>query len=183
MARPLKVIDEESITWKRYNDYPNYMISDIGEIYSIFTKKILKKGITRRGYAEVKMSKHGLAATKLLHRVVAEVFLGKNNITVNHIDGNKTNNNLKNLELLSMEDNRRHAVELGLFESGCNRFNSKLKIEDVFYILDNKGIKSTSELAKIFNINQSNIVRIHQGKNYKKERKIWEEIKSQSIGK
>ena len=93
------------------------------------------------------------------------------------------NNNLKNLELLSMQDNRRHAVELGLFESGCNRFNSKLKIEDVFYILENKGIKSTSELGKMFNLDQSNIVRIHQGKNYKKEKAIWEEIKNQSTGK
>ena len=177
MARPEKPIDEESITWKRYTDYPNYMISDIGEIYSIFTKKILKKGTTRRGYTEVKMSKHGLAVTKLVHRIVSDVFFGKSSLTVNHKDGDKTNNALNNLELLSMEDNRRHAVEMGLFESGCNRFNSKLKIKDIFYIMETIGVKSSQQIANELSIDQSTIVRIRNKKRYKGEIKIWEDLK------
>lgn len=183
MARPLKPIDEDSITWKRYQDYPNYLVSDIGEIYSIPTQKILKKGITRRGYQEVKMSKHGLAVTKLVHRVVCDVFLGKNTLTVNHKDGNKTNNNLKNLELLSMEDNRRHAVELGLFTSGTKRPNSKLKLEDIFFIMETKGKITSENLAKKYLVDQSTIVRIRNKQRYKGEIKIWEEIKNQLTGK
>lgn len=161
------------ITWVKHPEYPNYLVSNIGEIFSLKTSKILKKVNTRRGYHEVKLSKHSLAKTKLVHREIIKCFLGECDLTVNHKDGVKTNNNLDNLEYLSDKDNKKHAVELGLYESGINRFNSKLTLENIYYILNQKGKKSTNQLGKEFGVDQSTIVRIQNGQRYKREFKSW----------
>lgn len=51
----------------------------------------------------------------LVHRIVAKTFIGEpDNKQVNHIDGNKLNNNINNLEYCSARDNLIHALNLGL---------------------------------------------------------------------
>lgn len=67
------------------------------------------------GYLQVKLSKEGKRFYLLLHRVVAKTFILNidNKPEVNHIDGDKENNNLKNLEWVTSSENQKHAFKIG----------------------------------------------------------------------
>jgi len=80
--------------------------------------KPLKRGIfkNRLGYLYICLSKNNKTCKKTVHQVMAAAFLP--NFTygmhVNHIDGNKTNNYLSNIEITTFTDNNLHAHKLGL---------------------------------------------------------------------
>lgn len=109
--------------WKDIKGYEGkYQVSNLGNVKSLLDKqlnkreKILKPSFNDKGYLRVYLSKESKKATKTIHRLVAETFIPnlENKKTVNHIDGNKTNNRVDNLEWLSNTENQRHAWELGL---------------------------------------------------------------------
>lgn len=101
-----------------------------------------------------------------VHRIVAEVFLGKidKGMEVDHIDGDRTNNRLSNLRIVSHSENIKSAKERGVFDKGQNAFRGKLKKDDISIILQmiSEGYNNT-EISKIFNIDKSNISRIRTG--------------------
>ena len=68
-------------------------------------------------YARVTLWKDGVEYTKLVHRLVAEAFVPTDDesLTVNHIDGDKFNNRVENLEWMSLPDNIRHGFNSGLY--------------------------------------------------------------------
>jgi len=90
-----------------------YSITNDGKVYSNIKKRFLSIGINNRGYHCVILhcAKH---KSRLVHRLVAEAYLGKSNLTVNHKDGDKSNNCLDNLEYMTYKDNERHAYDIGL---------------------------------------------------------------------
>jgi hypothetical protein len=99
----------------------NYGVTIDGDVYSIVRKKWMNKRVTQSGYHEVNVKiesrKSGYC---FLHRMVLMSWgamppEGKNE--VNHIDGNKVNNHVSNLEWNSRSENIRHAVKNGLFEN------------------------------------------------------------------
>lgn len=92
---------------KLIKDYENYWIYDTGEVYSETTKQFLRGSIGEHGYKYYRLSKNNKKKMFYGHRLVAEAFLDNpNNLpVVNHIDGNKLNNNLDNLEWVSYTDN------------------------------------------------------------------------------
>lgn len=113
--------------WKEIKDYPNYQISSLGRVkslkyYSNINKKyyerelILKEKINMHGYKYVGLSCNGLRKSKSIHRLVAENFIPNNNEykEVNHVDGNKLNNKINNLEWCTRRENVLHAYKLGL---------------------------------------------------------------------
>lgn len=87
-------------------------------------QKVLLRGKEKKatdnglGYLQVRFYINGKVFRKYLHRIVAEAFLpNPNNYSdVNHIDGNKSNNNINNLEWVSHQDNYKHAVEKGFIK-------------------------------------------------------------------
>ena len=90
-----------------------YTVFSNGDIFSNNERKVFLKGwLNHKGYQTIKVN----GVTKPRHSVVAEAFLGKKEkgMTVNHIDGNKLNNNIKNLEYITDEENRLHALRTGL---------------------------------------------------------------------
>jgi hypothetical protein len=108
--------------WKDIDGYDGkYQISNTGRVRS-FTRwkngKDLKAGINTHGYYIVNLVKDGRKNIefKLVHRLVALHFIPNPNELpeVNHIDGNKLNNNIDNLEWVSRFDNIRHAYKHGL---------------------------------------------------------------------
>lgn len=106
-------------TWVRVKGYEDrYYISDEGDIYSIKRKKLLKRSIHGKEsqYYCVTLSKDGKCTTALIHRLVAQHFIPnpENKPSVNHIDGNKLNNRVDNLEWATWSEQQRHAYELGL---------------------------------------------------------------------
>ena len=82
-------------------------------------KRILKyKGVSKPGYRVI-LWKNGKPQSWLVSRLVAMTFLGESDLTVNHIDGNRLNNHIENLEWLPLKDGVRHRFKIGLYSKNC----------------------------------------------------------------
>jgi hypothetical protein len=147
-----------------------YKINDVGNIYSVRTKKILKPRKSS-GYLIVCLSVNNKKNQQLVHRLVAQTFIDNpdNKKTVNHIDGNKMNNSVSNLEWSTQSENSKHAFKNGLNKgydkTGHKNPNVRLTkeiIENV-QLLISKGIK-TKVIASLNNISRSTVQRIKYGK-------------------
>ena len=101
---------------KKVKDFEMYSVTKDGRIYSHISNRFLKEYNHNHGYLSTAFHKDGKSHSKLIHRVVAEAYLPNpdNLPTVNHKDGDKTNNNVSNLEWCSYADNNLHAIENGL---------------------------------------------------------------------
>ena len=112
-----------------------YAVSKSGRVYSYPNRshsdgKLLQTTYNRydNGYLAVGLLLNGVYKKKLVHRLVAETFI--DNIPgeeVNHLDGNKSNNDVKNLEWVTHQKNIDHCFETGL----RNRFQKKLRTKFV----------------------------------------------------
>ena len=104
--------------WKDIAGYENkYQVSNYGRVRNIYGKgKILKPWMNDNGYLLVTLSKDGIRKKYRVHRLVAQAFIPNpdNLETVDHIDSNKTNNHIDNLQWLSGIDNTRKAFNDGL---------------------------------------------------------------------
>lgn len=116
--------------WKDIKGYEGmYQVSSYGRVKSVnreisqqkdgtyFSRKmksrILKTQIINSGYELVNLSKNGIRDARTVHRLVAEAFVQKENgrDDVNHIDGNKTNNLVDNIEWVSRSENVQHSYD------------------------------------------------------------------------
>lgn len=99
--------------WKVIPDYPDYEVSNLGRVRRIY---YLDGSMTQSGYKAVRLSYNGVQKTKNLHRLVAEMFLEKpdtdEKLVVNHIDGDKSNNCVDNLEWITQKENVWHARDI-----------------------------------------------------------------------
>ena len=97
---------------KQYKDTP-YYVTENGRIFN--DKKQLK---TYRGerYEKLVIKINGKATSRYVHRMVAETFIENpdNKKTVNHLDGNKMNNCVSNLEWATSSENNYHSYKVGL---------------------------------------------------------------------
>lgn len=116
---------------KRYGDY---IVYTDGSIYSIKKDKNkphkLKPDIIKHGYEQVTLSINGNKERWKVHRLVAYLFIpNPNNLPqVNHINGNKHDNSIYNLEWCDAKYNNRHAVMTGLNDiskSNSDRWKNK----------------------------------------------------------
>lgn len=94
---------------KQIKDYPDYAISNLGNVYSYKNGKVVKLSpkITKWGYLRIGIYKNGEYKDYYIHRLVAEAFI-PNPLglpQVNHIDEDKTNNRAENLEWCSAQYN------------------------------------------------------------------------------
>lgn len=117
--------------WKSIEGYEkSYEISSCGRIKSKDRKiidgrnlkgKLLKGGSYPNGYRFMNLRKNGVNKSHLIHRLVAKAFIpNPNNYpVVNHLDGDKSNNKLENLEWCTQADNLYHAVKTNQMESIC----------------------------------------------------------------
>ena len=115
-----------------------YKVDENGNVFSVRNNKLLKRMMFPSGYEYVHLC-NGKGKTKLfrVHRLVAETFIpNPNNLPeVNHKDGDKLNNNIKNLEWCTNLENMRHSVETGLRNiKGENNPSAKLTVKDVINI-------------------------------------------------
>tara|TARA_S200002703_G_C3642772_1_gene197335 strand:- start:55 stop:528 length:474 start_codon:yes stop_codon:yes gene_type:complete len=108
---------EKYVKIKRYNS--RYSISNKGNVISHIGKdKQLTKLKHKDGYLFVKLSLNKQSKNELIHRLVAEHFLlNENNLNqVDHIDENKKNNNVENLQWLSHKDNTRKSQSVKVYQ-------------------------------------------------------------------
>ena len=93
--------------------------------------------IKRKNYAHIMLCKDGIRKTFLIHRLVAKAFIDniENKPFVNHINGNKLDNRVENLEWVTPSENMKHAYKMGLIsQKGENHNLAKLCTEDVLEI-------------------------------------------------
>ena len=155
--------------WKQIDGFQNYEINDKGEVRNIQSGKILKPWIGVGGYVYINPTNgHGKPMPKRLHRLVAKAFVPNpyNKPQVNHKDGDKTNNCADNLEWVTNQENRNHAVKLGLQIHGERCPWSKLTQSDVDYIRKHPEEKS-SALAKKYKLSLNYINAIKRYKTWK----------------
>lgn len=99
-----------------YKIFHSYLVYENGDIYSLYTNKILSPDKTKFGYYQVTLFINGKAQRYKVHRLVAMLYIENpdNLPVVHHIDGNKSNNHFTNLQWTTYEQNNRHARESGL---------------------------------------------------------------------
>lgn len=161
---------------KEINFNPKYTISTTGEIYSTKRKISLKSTVDTSGYLRVGLWDTEEKKTKkyLVHRLVALTYIPNplNLPQVNHIDGDRFNNDISNLEWCTAGENQKHAYRIGLKgkKSGTLNGRSILSNEDVLIIYQSllKGC-SSKELSTKFKIARSVIGGI-------KTKKLWKDV-------
>lgn len=90
-----------------------YQASPSGNIKSLYRNKILKSEISKNGYSKVMLSKNRKRKLVSVHRLIAMTYLlnYSENLQVNHKDGNKQNNNINNLEMVTCQENIQHSFK------------------------------------------------------------------------
>lgn len=150
------------------NEYYVNIAGDVTSIYKYPNK--LSQATDPKGYKKVMIRKNGKQFFALVHRLVAITFLGESeNKEVDHLDGDKANNKLENLEwVTSKENENRKMIRLGISQKGENNFAAKLKQEDVNKIrmLWSIGGHTQLQISKMFRVSQSHIHSICRGKSW-----------------
>jgi hypothetical protein len=154
--------------FKIINEYENYIIFENGSILNCITDRFLVINNGKDFYRTVRLNKNGVAKTYKLHRLLAEAFRHKpfGSNYVNHIDGNKLNNHISNLEWCTHKENMQHARKIGLTTYQEIHRISLLKSKQKPVLNINNGIfyDSIKEARLIYGFNNkkvpSNFIRI-----------------------
>ena len=177
--KELKFVQEK---WQPCPGYEeSYQVSNLGKVRSIdrfhfkrrgrIKGKTLIQNLNKKGYPEVKLWKNNKQEARNPHRLVALAFIpNPNNLPqVNHIDGDKLNNHVSNLEWISNSDNMRHAYKLGL-KCSKGENNSNCKITDIqvtqIKLIYNTG-KSSKYISEELNVKLHIVRQIISGKSWK----------------
>lgn len=134
--------------WENIKGYEGiYQVSNLGNIKSVNhyvmnngikqlrKGNVLKKNINVWGYEGVVLYKNGIGKRHTVHRLVANAFINNpdNKKEINHIDGNKLNNCVSNLEWCTRSENMKHSYRTGLEKtpilSGKDNLRSKAIIQ------------------------------------------------------
>lgn len=105
--------------WREVVGFEGYYVSNLGNVKGLYGRVLKPQLNIVTGYYHVNVRKDKKPRTSAIHRMVAEAFLPKleGKPQVNHKDGDKTNNNLANLEWVSASENRKHAYDKGLIKN------------------------------------------------------------------
>jgi hypothetical protein len=155
---------------------PNYYIDINGNVYNAKFKILKHQYANYGGYPCVMIrrpwhQKGSKYTTKMVHRLVIMYFnrFPNDNEECNHIDGNKLNYSLSNLEWVTHLQNVRHAINTGLTkEFGETHHNAKVKQQDIIDIREklSKGVLQ-KHIMKEYNLSQSHVSAIKTGAKWK----------------
>jgi len=147
--------------WKEHPIYSNYIGNSEGKIYGLLSNKILQGNIQNE---YIKICLHNIKISYPLHRFIYECFHGKipENYQIDHINGNKLDNSISNLQALSAKDhNQKTFTEYIRIKQG-NTMKKKILLET----LDNQenvieyNIYTCDDLMIKFNLNYEYILRV-----------------------
>jgi len=153
--------------WKDIPEYEGlYQVSNLGKVKSLwFGKERILKPITHtNGYHHVNIYRGGARKKILVHRLVMLAFVGESDLQVNHVNGDKTDNRLENLEYCTAVENHQHASDTGLKAKGERHGRSKLTRACVERIKYGHQGMIQKDIAKIYGIHRTLVGCIRSGK-------------------
>lgn len=166
--------------WKDILGYEGfYKVSNFGRIKSLkrkvntndgytanYKERIMKPCILSKGYLGIRIHKNCKGESKKIHRLVLETFIGKSELQVNHKNGIKSDNCLKNLEYCTNKENCGHASKIGLFEN--HRKLNDSQVYRIKFIAKNYKVEKGywSKLAKSLNISPTTISEIKNNRKW-----------------
>lgn len=170
--------------WKNIKEYKGkYQVSNKGRVKNTNTNKILSQSTNNCGYYRVSLYSNKITKVVDVHRIVAETFINnpKNKKEVNHIDGNKANNNINNLEWVTHKENINHAWKNKLFEpvrQASRRYgkNNPVAKKVIQYDIHGNKVKeydSIADAVKETNINKTSIGKCCNGRQRTAGKYIW----------
>ena len=121
-------------------EFPNYQVSNQGNVRNIKTGRILKQRLRKDGYKDVIIHLEGKKYNKTVHKLVANAFLENldNKKCVDHIDNNKENNNFDNLRFATHTENCRNRQVSKKNTSGCkgvyrekNKWRARITVDGI----------------------------------------------------
>jgi len=156
--------------YKKIPNFENYSINENGVV--INNKGGIKYcRISNKGYFIVNLYSNGVGKSLLIHRLVALAFLDnpQKKPCVNHIDGDKLNNHVLNLEWVTKSENDKHAYKIGLRTAnksiGSSNANTKLTQLQIHEIRNATGITQTA-LSQKYGVSRAQIQRILKRENW-----------------
>lgn len=161
--------------WKDVEGFEGfYQVNEDGDVKSLHTylgmKPHLKKPyLGKRGYMVTDLSKKQFRKNLKVHRIVAKAFIPNplNLPQVNHIDGNKLNNKVSNLEWVTSKQNVEHAIRNGLTKPYNHLLSARKLTPDIaIEIYNAKGVHR--EIAKRYNVGNSTVAHIKTGTRWQK---------------
>ena len=137
--------------WKEIEGYPDYMVSDKGNIMSLKhgKTKLLKLKTNSFNYHTVGLFANNKRKSFLVHRLVACAFIHnpKNKPCINHKDGNKKNNCVSNIEWCTNKENNFHRYRvLGQKNALLGKTGDKCVLSKKIYQIN----KDTNEIIAVF---------------------------------
>ena len=163
--------------WKDIGGYAGlYQVSNLGRVKSLPKARSSRVNFLKHrvdsGYARVSLSVNGKARNHSVHRLIAIEFIKNidNLPVVNHIDGNKLNNSISNLEWVTSSENSLHAYRIGLMDQkGEAHASNKLINSDIPIIIEMyiKYNIHQKKIAACFNISQQQVSKIVTGIRWK----------------
>ena len=129
----------------------HYSVDTDGNVYS---KGAVLKPFDNNGYKRIKLNIEGVRRAYLVHRLVAEAYLGASDLCVDHIDNNKANNNLSNLQYLTAAENiykERKCKKLPMYVTVYTKKGQKKAMYKYVRRINNKNetIISSQDLEKV----------------------------------
>lgn len=157
----------EALKNKPIVGFEDYKINQFGEVINKHDK-MLKHSTDRYGYKFVTLYRNKKPNIKYIHRLVALSFIPNpdNKETVNHINGNKGDNKLENLEWATYSENIRHAYKLGLSsvhkqfgeKSGTAKLNRQ-KVAEIRALTATRKYKQ-KEIAEMYGVKRETIRKV-----------------------
>lgn len=155
--------------WKSLEEYKGIKVSSIGRIWKAANKSRKERILTefpkdKDGYCRCSVQKiNGTWTSQPVHRLVAKAFIlnPENKQTVNHIDGDRTNNKVENLEWVTPKENVIHSFRFGA-RKRCKQVPKKTLLTDFQISQINKlrELYTVNQIAKLFNIEYQSLKNI-----------------------
>ena len=150
--------------WKRVDEVPNYEVSNEGRVRNIGSGRVLRPRKAGKDYRKVTLCDEYGHHDRYIHRLVVDAFYGKLNDDdeVNHLDGNKSNNHISNLEPCTRIENVHHAIRTGLVnphDGGAPKV--KVRIVETGEVFE-----SIRECARAINGDHQHVIDCLRGRNH-----------------
>ena len=157
-------MDVSDVEWRQIDEFPRYFVSNLGEI--VGPTGTLTGWITN-GYRYVSMNNETGKYKKTVHELVAQQFLGprRGKYVIHHIDGNRSNNNIRNLMYITNSENTIRGFGLVRYrQKSSDRLNEQA-VKVIKWFLKHRRVTVT-QLAAYYNVGRATITDIKYGRTW-----------------